>query len=533
MSYRLAALAALGFAIATPAPAQAQRADAVAAQPMNRPIAFQSTASAGDSALVLPLSKAEDLAARGAVLGEDGRAAVARALAAEDFQYAARKTVSLRGIGPWRRVLVVGMGPTPTPADREMAGMIAGRALATEKAPVTLVATGLPAADAAALATGLGLGEYRSDGFQDTRRSAEAPQAVTVIADAPSEAQALYRGRGRAIVEAMVWTRDVSNHPGNVIYPETFVESARRQFAGLRGVRIEVLDVRAMERLGMGAILGVGRGSARPPRMLIVHYRGDGAPGGGPVVLAGKGITFDSGGISLKEPPNMGNMRMDMSGAASVVGAALALARSRAPVHVVAIAALAENMPDGAAIRPGDVLTAMNGKTIEVVNTDAEGRLVLADALAYADARLNPAVIVDVATLTGAVRTALGDEYAGLFTRHDALADRLMAAGAATGEALWRLPLHESYAKDTSSTYADIRNTGGDAGAGAGTGAHFIGEFVKRETPWAHLDIAGVAYGAASDWKPDGSAGFGVRLLERFVRDWTPNSTTADATSAR
>ncbi|HRO04808.1 MAG TPA: leucyl aminopeptidase, partial [Terricaulis sp.] len=329
---------------------------------------------------------------------------------------------------------------------------------------------------------------------------------------------ALYAQRGRALVDAMAWTRDVSNASANVIYPETFVASARAQFAGVRGVTIEVLDVPAMQRLGMGAILGVGQGSPRPPRMMIVTYRGAGAPAQ-PIVLAGKGITFDSGGLNIKTGGNMGNMRMDMSGAASVTGAVLALARSGAPVHVVAIAALAENMPDGAAIRPADVLTAMNGKTIEIVSTDAEGRLVLADALSYADARLNPAAVIDVATRTGAVGGALGDDYAGLFSRHDALAAQLLAAGEATGELLWRLPLHASYAQDTSSTFADIKN-GGGTGAGAGTGAHFIGEFISREIPWAHLDIANMAWNGPSDWKPDGSTAFTVRLLERFVLDY-------------
>ncbi|MFN3354151.1 MAG: leucyl aminopeptidase, partial [Brevundimonas sp.] len=209
------------------------------------------------------------------------------------------------------------------------------------------------------------------------------------------------------------------------------------------------------------------------------------------------------------------------SGAASVVGAVLALARSGAPVDAVAIAALAENMPDGSATRPGDVLTAFNDRTIEVINTDAEGRLVLADALSWADATLNPAAIVDVATLTGAVSTALGDDYAGLFSRHDALADQLDAAGRATGERLWRLPLHPSYAEDMSSNIADIKNTGG-SGAGAGTGAHFIGFFVRPETPWAHLDIANVETAGPASLKDDGSAAFAVRLLERFVRDFQP-----------
>jgi leucyl aminopeptidase len=339
---------------------------------------------------------------------------------------------------------------------------------------------------------------------------------------AVSEAQTHYELRGRALIEAMAWTRDISNEPANVVYPETFVRRTRAAFEDVRNVSIDVLDVSAMERLAMGAILGVGRGSERPPFMLIVRYAGPGAPEGPPIVLAGKGVTFDSGGISIKGAENMGDMKMDMSAAASVTGAVLALARARAPVNVVAIAALAENMPDGGAIRPGDVITAMNGKTIEVINTDAEGRLVLADALSYAESALNPAVVVDLATLTGAVRGALGDEYAGLFSRHDALAQQLQAAGEATGENLWRLPLHPSYAEDMRSNIADIRNTGSGTGAGAGTGAHFIGEFINREIPWAHVDIANMAYSGANDWKPDGSAGFGVRLLERFVRDFQP-----------
>ncbi len=522
MRARWVVCAVLGLSALSAAHAQ-PRPDAVPAPALQRPVTFAAQAAPPAGVLVLPLGKAADLAARGAVLDEAARAAVARALTAEDFKYGARKTVSLRGVGPWDRILIVGLGETPDAADYQMAGAVAGRTLATEKTPLTLAAKGLPAAAVTELATGLGIGEYRSDIFQDGRRKAAAPAPATILADAPAEIETAFRTRGRALVDAMAWTRDVSNHPANVVYPESFVASARAQFAGLRGVTFEALDVPAMERLKMGAILGVGRGSARPPRMLIVRYRGAGAPAGGPIVLAGKGITFDSGGISLKDPPNMGAMRMDMSGAASVVGAVLALARAQAPVDVVAIAALAENMPDGAAIRPGDVLTAMNGKTIEIVSTDAEGRLVLADALAYAGAQLQPAAVVDLATLTGAVRTALGDDYAGLFSRHEALAAQLTAAADAVDEPVWRLPLHESYAKDTSSTYADIKNSGGtESGAGAGAGAHFIGEFIGREVPWAHLDIAGVAYGPAGDWKPDGSAGYGVRLLERFVRDWRP-----------
>ena len=282
-----------------------------------------------------------------------------------------------------------------------------------------------------------------------------------------------------------------------------------------------MLDAPAIQRIGMGALLGVGQGSPRPPRLLVVRYKGQGAPDAGPVALLGKGITFDSGGLSIKPDTNMGNMKMDMSGAASVVGAVLALAKAGAPVDVAAVAALAENMPDGAAIRPGDVLTAMNGRTIEIISTDAEGRLVLADAVVWADTRLDPAAIVDVATLTGSVGGALGNDYAGLFSRHDALAEQLRIAGDATGERLWHLPLNPSYVGATGSTIADIKNSG-DGGAGAGTGAHFIGYFARPETPWAHLDIANMAFGGANDVKPAGSAGFSVRLLERFVRDFQP-----------
>lgn len=516
------ALGATAITALTPQDAAAQtRTRAQTAQPpapMQRTVSFAATPGAASGSLVLPLGGVDELATRAALLSEDERAAVTRALESADFKYSARATLSLRGIGAWSRILIVGLGDEPSMADYQSAGAVAGRALLNEDGAVTLIAGDLPAEAAAEIATGLGIGEYRSDLFQAGRRTADALDPTLIVADAHAEASALYARRGRALVQAMAWTRDVSNAPANVIYPESFVASARAQFAGVPGVSIQVLDAPAMERLGMGAILGVGQGSTRPPRMMIVTYRGAGAPAQ-PIVLAGKGITFDSGGISIKPGANMGNMRMDMSGAASVTGAVLALARQGAPVHVAAIAALAENMPDGGAIRPGDVLTAMNGKTIEIVSTDAEGRLVLADALSYADARLNPAAVIDVATLTGAVGGALGDDYAGLFSRHDALATQLQTAGVAAGERLWRLPLHASYAQDTSSTYADIKNSG-EGGAGAGTGAHFIGEFVSREIPWAHLDIANVAWNGANDWKPAGSTGYAVRLLERFVLNY-------------
>ncbi len=516
---RAAAAAALLAAATLTAPA-AYAQTSPAAEQVQRPARFVGASTATTGVLVLPLASADQLDTRGAALNDSERTAVSNAIAAAAYEFSAGSRLALRGIGGWTQIPLVGLGTDAEARTYERAGAVAGRALLNEDAAITIVTTGLDTDAVANFATGFGLGQYRSDLYHRREREPSALGQVTFVADASGEAERAYASRGRALIEAMAWTRDVSNEPANVLYPETFVSRARAAFGRTPGVNIQVLDVPAMRRLGMGAILGVGQGSARPPRMMIVSYRGQGAPTQ-PVVLVGKGITFDSGGISIKPNAGMANMRMDMSGAASVTGAVLALARSRAPVHVVAIAALAENMPDGAAIRPGDVLTAMNGMTIEIMSTDAEGRLVLADALSWTEANLDAAAIVDVATLTGAVGTALGDDYAGLFTRHDALGEQLEAAGAATGERLWRLPLDPSYASDTASTIADIKNSG-EGGAGAGTGAHFIGEFVSRDTPWAHIDIAGVAWSGANDWKPAGSAGYGVRLLERFVRDFQP-----------
>lgn len=518
---RLATLAALSasalaFSAAT---ATAQQVNRTAAHvQVERELGFAATMPQPAGTLVLPLADAAAIAdAPG--LDEASRAAVTRAVTSARFRFGTNARLSLRGIGAWDQIMLVGRPAELTGAQAQALGIVVARALQSEPGAISVATGAMGAGEVDALATGIGIGQYRSDLFTTRDRSASGTGSVTIVTAHAASAAVQWQGAGQALVRAMAWTRDVSNEPANTIYPESFAERARAALAGMRGVTIEVLDVAAMERLGMGAILGVGRGSERPPRMLVVRYRGDGAPDGGPIVLAGKGITFDSGGISIKPSANMGDMRMDMSGAASVVGAVMSLAGSRAPVDVVAIAALAENMPDGRAIRPGDVLTAYNGMTIEVVSTDAEGRLVLADAVSWADATMNPAAIVDVATLTGAVGGALGDDYAGLFSRHDALAQQLSAAGEASGEPLWRLPLHPSYASDTASTYADIRNSG-SGGAGAGAGAHFIGEFVRRETPWAHLDIANVAWGSANDSRPGGSSAYAVRLLDRFVRDW-------------
>jgi leucyl aminopeptidase len=496
-----------------------------------RPIRFERQA-AGQGALVIPLSSPADLAARGTLLDPASRDAVARALAAAKFDGKAKSKLALRGIGPWSQVLLVGTGPQLTAPVLHDIGGTAVQETAMEEGPVTLVATGMPGADAAAqIAAGAAMAGYRFDKYMFVDpakpRAAALDAPLTIVADDPAGAEARFRREGEALASAVNFVRDLVNEPANVIYPETFVERTRAAFQGVPNVTIEVLDVPAMERLGMGSILSVGKGSVRPPRMLIVQYRGANTQ---PVVLAGKGITFDSGGISLKPGAGMWEMKGDMSGAAGVVGAVLSLARSQAPVNAIAIAALAENMPDGGATRPGDIVKAYNGKTIEIINTDAEGRLVLADAVAYAERRFRPAAIVDMATLTGSKVTALNDEYAGLFSRNDALAAQLTAAGAASGEEVWRLPLHPNFAEDMKSTFADIRNVVEGGGPGASLGAHFIGYFVTDATPWAHLDIAGNELAdSARPTGPKGAVGYGVRLLDRFVRDFRPVPAVAAA----
>lgn len=520
-----AAALALTAAVAAPGAVMAQSRVALdlpanaarAAAPSQRAVTFAPQASAESGTLILAMRPGDTAASRAPMLSEGDRRMVDRGLTAAGFEGKARSVETLRGVGEWDRVMVVGLGDGSDLAEVQMSGAVVGRQLVSDTAPVTLSVQGLPANVAAEVTTGFGIGHYRSD-LYSTSREAGVPAGLTVVGDAAAGAEPLYRQRGAHLVDAMTWTRDIANEPANVVYPQTFVERTQTAFRGVDNVTIEVLAEAEMQRLGMGAILGVGRGSHRPPRMLIVRYQG---AGGQPIALIGKGITFDTGGISIKPSANMGNMKMDMSGAAGVMGATLALARSQAPVNVIAIAALAENMPDGQASRPADVLTAMDGTTIEIISTDAEGRLVLADAIAWAEANANPAVIVDMATLTGAVGGALGDDYAGLFSRHDALAQQLEAAGRASGEGVWRLPLHPTYARDTASTIADIKNSG-EGGAGAGTGAHFIGHFVNEDTPWAHIDMANMSYGGANDWKPAGSFGYGVRLLERFVRDYQP-----------
>ena len=319
------------------------------------------------------------------------------------------------------------------------------------------------------------------------------------------------------VLAAVTLARDLVTEPANILYPETMAARATAALQPL-GVQCETLDVAAMTKLGMGALLGVGMGSVREPKLLVMQYNGAGN-GTAPVAFVGKGITFDTGGISLKPGPGMEEMKTDMGGAAAVIGAMMTLAGRKAKVNAVGVTALAENMPAGNAIRPGDVLTSMSGQTIEVHNTDAEGRLVLADALWYTNDRFKPQFMIDLATLTGACMVALGTEFGGIMSNDEDLAAKLLIAGTETGELLWRLPLAEAYDKAIDSEIADMKNIAGDRYAGSSIGGQFLKRFVK-ETPWAHLDIAGMAW-TKKDKPicPKGATGYGVRLLDRLVAE--------------
>src|SRR5438094_987120 len=349
----------------------------------------------------------------------------------------------------------------------------------------------------------------------------EATFAVDIGDGAPVKpAEAAARLAYGAAAEAVAFTRDLVSEPANELYPESMAERAAA-LAGpdLPGLTVEVLDENRLSELGMGALLGVAQGSVRPPRVVVMQYRGVAADVA-PLAFIGKGVTFDTGGISIKPAGGMWDMKWDMAGAGVVIGLMRLLAARRARVNAVGLVGLVENMPSGAAQRPGDIVRSMSGQTIEVLNTDAEGRLVLADVLWYCQDRFKPTAMIDLATLTGAVIVALGHENAGLFANNDELAERLVAAGKAVGEPVWRLPLAESYDRAIDSDAADIKNIAGDRAAGSIIGAQFVQRFVNN-VPWAHLDIAGVAWSKKdAPTVPKGATAFGVRLLDRFVADY-------------
>ena len=370
------------------------------------------------------------------------------------------------------------------------------------------------------LAQGIRLRAYSFDRYKTRRKDEEKPPATRSVIVATGDvaaARKAYDPRA-AISEGVLLARDLVNEPANVLYPEEFARRANA-LKKLR-VSVEVLDIRAMKKLGMNALLGVGQGSTRDSRVVVMRWNG-GKAGDAPVAFIGKGVCFDTGGISIKPAAGMEDMKGDMAGAACVVGLMHALAARKARVNAVGVIGVVENMPDGNAQRPGDIVKSMSGQTIEIINTDAEGRLVLADVIWYTAQRFKPKFMVDLATLTGAIIVALGQEYAGMFCNNDQLAERLTKAGTETGELVWRMPLAPEYDKMIDSKFADMKNTGGSRWGGAITAAQFIKRFVDDKIPWAHLDIAGTGFDSRqTDINRSWGSGWGVRLLDRLVMDY-------------
>jgi leucyl aminopeptidase len=442
---------------------------------------FSSFEIPSNGRIVVPVAEGESLSGIAATIDKQTNGALTLAASEAAFTGAIDTTLTLYAVTPFSRIDLIG-------ADAQ--------------------------ATAARVAFGYRLRSYRFDRHQAEQVDKYTLPVVRLLSDDGSKEE--FETDLIHLADGVFFARNMSSEPANIIFPQSFVERAKAQFRGLANVSVKVLDEKDIQRLGMGAHWGVGKGSSRPPRLLIIEYMAGGDQP--PIVLAGKGITFDSGGISLKPNDNMWMMKGDLGGAGVVIGTVLAAARRDAQVNIVALAALAENMPSGTATRPGDLLTTMSGITVEIGSTDAEGRLVLADAVHYGQVTYEPGVLIDVATLTGSVGRALGDDYAGVFGRHDEIIEQLSAASESAGEGVWRLPLDDSHFEQIESQFGDIVNSGA-GNPGASLGAAFIGSFVDEDQVWAHIDIAGVDYLEEDrPTVPMGYSGWGVRTLDEYLR---------------
>ncbi len=489
-------------------------------------VTFDKAAPAKCDAIVVLAADGGKLGAAATALDKASGGHIGRAIKAAKFE--GKKDSTLDIVAPAKigasRVLVIGAGDAGklTPLDAQMLGGVAAGQLKAAKvktAAVIAEIAGKPALAPVELAVNLGYGarlrDYSFSKYK-TKKKDEAPEiaSLAVITDETTAARKAFKPM-EAVAEGVHLARDLMNEPANQLHPEEFAKRARALTR--LGLTVEVLDARQLAKLGMGALLGVAQGSAHPARVVVMRWSG-GRRGAKPVAFVGKGVTFDTGGISIKPAAGMEDMKGDMGGAACVTGLMAALAGRKAKVNAVGVIGLVENMPDGNAQRPGDIVTSMSGQTIAVLNTDAEGRLVLADALWYTQDRFSPQFMVNLATLTGAIMVALGKEHAGLFSNNDELSVRLTECGLATGERVWRMPLAKEYDKLIDSDMADMKNIGTRFG-GAITAAQFLQRFVN-DCPWAHLDIAGVALDSPKtavnqSW----SSGWGVRLLDKLVAE--------------
>lgn len=472
---------------------------------------------AGEGGTLAPAAAALD-ARLGGVLG--------RAIAASRFNGQPGQVVEVLGAPDAARVLVIGAGALdrldPLAVER-WAGHAVRRTLTSGAERLALQpepAGGVTAAEAAARAAmGARLAAYRFDRYRTRVKPEQKPSLaeVQVVSDGPAAAQARFEN-DEPVISATLLARDLVSEPPNVLHPEEFAR--RAQELHKLGVEVEVLGTSELEAMGAGSILAVGRGSARQTQLVTMMWRGARAKTAQPVCFVGKGVTFDTGGISLKPGPNMDDMKGDMAGAAAVMAAMHAIASRKARANVCGVIGLVENMPDATATRPGDIVTSLSGQTIEILNTDAEGRLLLADAMWHAQEKFNPIAMVDLATLTGAIVVSLGHEHAGMFCNDDALAHALHQAGQLEGEPVWRMPLGPAYDRMIDTPNADMKNIAGKPAAGSIVGAQFLQRFIKPGLAWAHLDIAGMAFksGPYEDpLSPAWATGYGVRLLNRLV----------------
>ncbi len=473
-----------------------------------------------------PAGKALDKASGGAMMR-----------AAKHREFKGKKKTFLDILVPEKlglsRVLVAGVGNLKEYEDQdwaELGGSIRSKLSRRDGAKVTLVlerpkkphdTTGDQAAQVAlgAMLRGYSFDKYKTKSANNKTESDKNNTGLARLSVQCSNAAAARRAftARKALGEGVNLARDLVNEPANVLGPKEF--SAHAKALEKLGVKVQILDEKVLKKHGMEALLAVGQGSAKPTMMAVMNWRGAGNKGGKPVAIVGKGVTFDTGGISIKPAAGMGDMKGDMAGAAFVVGLMHALGARKARVNAVGLIGLVENMPSGTATRPGDIIGSMSGQTIEVLNTDAEGRLVLADVLCYAQEKFKPRVVINLATLTGAILVALGKEHAGLFSNDDELSEKLTAAGEAVGEKLWRLPLGPKYDEMIKSDVADMKNIGGRYG-GSITAAQFLQRFIKDGTSWAHLDIAGTGMAAPkTELNSSWGSGFGVRLLDHLIAE--------------
>ncbi len=483
-------------------------------------IRFADTRPAGDYALVIP---AAGVTRPGLDSLGDAKAGIGAALKRCRFEGDFGSVVEhFLASDHGRRLLVVGTGADAKASDaaEKLGGTTTARLLTSGEKDAVIDLTGLNYdADAAArVALGAALRSWRYDRYRTRLKDKQKPTLVGVtIVGGGAGAEKRFADRYAGVVDGVSLTRELVTEPANIIYPETFVERVLDQVKGL-GLETQVLGRDEMAKLGMGALLGVAQGSVREAKLLVLKWNG-GEAGDTPIVFIGKGVTFDTGGISIKPALGMESMKWDMGGAGAVAGAMKALASRKAKANVIGICGLVENMPDGNAQRPGDVVTTMSGQTVEVINTDAEGRLVLCDAMTWAQKQFKPKVMIDLATLTGAMVITFGHEYAGIFSNDDKLAANLIKAAGESGDKLWRQPLAEAYDRLIDSPIADMKNVG-PREAGSITAAQFLQRFVGDGVAWAHLDIAGMAWSdKASATHDKGATGYGVRLLDQYIAD--------------